>query len=154
MSSFSSMAFCLAIIGVFGMISYSVAQRSHEISIRVALGAQPGEILRQFLRHGLSCIFAGLALGFSGAWLLTRLLKTLLFGVDSLDGRIFLLVAAVYCGAGSVLASRWARNPGRCDHRSSLPMRHGPLAHKRTMKMDCSAPLPSINRRKANVVEL
>ena len=115
MSSFSSMAFCLAIIGVFGMISYSVAQRSHEISIRVALGAQPGDILRQFLRHGLSCIFAGLALGFSGAWLLTRLLKTLLFGVDSLDARTFLLVAAVLFVVA--LAACWlpARRATRVD---------------------------------------
>lgn len=115
MSSFSSMAFCLAIIGVFGMISYSVAQRSHEIAIRVALGAQPGDILRQFLRHGLQCIFAGVALGFSGAWLLTRLLESLLFGVDSLDARTFLLVAVVLFTVA--LAACWlpARHATRVD---------------------------------------
>lgn len=120
MGSFSSMAFCLAIVGIFGMISCSVVQRSHEIGIRTALGAQPWDIVRQFLGHGLSCILAGLALGLSGAWLLTRLLKSLLFGVDSLDARTFLLVAAVLFIVA--LAACWlpARRATRVDAITAL----------------------------------
>jgi putative ABC transport system permease protein len=95
MGTFSFIAFCLSIVGIFGMISYSVAQRAHEIGIRMALGAQPGDVLRQFLGQGLRYILWGLTFGVLGALLLTRALKSLLFGVDPADGATFALVAAV-----------------------------------------------------------
>jgi predicted permease len=95
MSTFSFIAFCLSIVGIFGMISYSVAQRAHEIGIRMVLGAQPRDVLHQFLGQGLRCILWGLTFGVLGALLLTRVLKSLLFGVDPTDGATFALMAAV-----------------------------------------------------------
>jgi putative ABC transport system permease protein len=115
MGSFSLLAFCLSMIGVFGMISYSVAQRSHEIGIRMALGAQAGDILRQFLGQGIRCVLWGLMTGICGALLLTRLLKSLLFGVDPVDITTFALVTAVLFAVA--LAACWlpARRATRID---------------------------------------
>jgi putative ABC transport system permease protein len=95
MGSFSFMAFCLSIVGIFGMISYSVAQRSHEIGIRMALGAQAVDVLRQFVGQGMRCILWGIALGICGALLLTRVLKSLLFSVNPIDGTTFTVVTAI-----------------------------------------------------------
>ena len=115
MGTFSLLAFCLSMIGVFGMISYSVARRSHEIGIRMALGAQAGDILRQFLGQGIRCVLWGLMTGICGALLLTRVLKSLLFGVDPVDVTTFALVTAVLFAVA--LAACWlpARRATRID---------------------------------------
>jgi predicted permease len=115
MGAFSFIAFCLSIVGVFGMISYAVAQRAHEIGIRMALGAQPRDILHQFLGQALRCILWGLTFGILGASVLTRVLKSLLFGVDPVDRATFTLVAFVLLAVA--LAASWipARRATRTD---------------------------------------
>jgi predicted permease len=113
--SFSFMAFCLSIVGIFGMISYSVAQRSHEIGIRMAIGAQAGDVLRQFLSQGMRCILLGLMLGICGAYSLTRVLKSFLFGVDPLDGWTFALVTAVLLVVAAAACWIPARRATRID---------------------------------------
>lgn len=120
MGTFSFIAFCLSIVGVFGMISYAAAQRAHEIGIRMALGAQPGDILRQFLGQSLRCILWGLTFGILGASVLTQVLKSLLFGVDPVDGKTFTLVAFVLLVAA--LAASWipARRATRIDPMACL----------------------------------
>ena len=75
----------LAIIGLYGIMSYSVSQRTHEIGVRLAIGAQRGDVLRQMLLEGLVLTGIGLAIGFVAAWLTTQLISGLLYGVSSKD---------------------------------------------------------------------
>ena len=82
---FASIALLLAAVGIYGVISYAVTQRTGEIGIRTALGASRGNLLGLILRHGFGMTAVGLALGFAGALGLTRLLATMLFGVGAWD---------------------------------------------------------------------
>ena len=75
------------------MTSYTVAQRTHEVGIRMAIGAQRSDVLKLFLREGLKLVLAGITIGLTGAFALTRLIASLLFGVSPTDGTTFALVA-------------------------------------------------------------
>jgi len=90
-----AMALVLGIIGIYGVISYSVSQRRREFGIRVALGARPGKVLKMVLRQGVKMALAGVVIGFGGAFALTRLMTSLLFGVAALDPATFVAVAAL-----------------------------------------------------------
>ena len=79
------MALILGVVGIYGVISYSVSQRTREIGIRMALGAEQGEISRLFLGHGLLLTGIGVALGLGAAVALTRVMSALLFDVSPLD---------------------------------------------------------------------
>lgn len=79
------LGFVLAIVGVFGVVSYAAAQRTHEIGIRMALGASQGDILKLMLRQGVSLVLGGVALGLVAAWGLTRAMGRLLIGVSPTD---------------------------------------------------------------------
>jgi putative ABC transport system permease protein len=74
---FAGMALLLALVGIYGAVAYSVAQRTQEVGIRRALGAQQGDVLRLILRQALGLTLAGVAVGLSGAFALTRVMKTL-----------------------------------------------------------------------------
>jgi len=93
--SFAGLAVVLAMVGLYGLISYSVEQRTREIGIRVTLGAQRDDVLRMVLRQGMITTFIGVAIGLAGAIALTRLLNTLLFGVKPADWSTFVSVAAL-----------------------------------------------------------
>ena len=82
---FAALALVLAAIGIYGVTSYSVAQRSKEIGIRIAMGAQPGDVLRLILGFGAKLAFVGVVIGVIAALALTQLMKTLLFGVTATD---------------------------------------------------------------------
>jgi putative ABC transport system permease protein len=92
---FAGLALLLAVAGVYGVISYAVTSRTHEFGIRVALGADTGRVLRLVLGHGAWLVGLGLALGVGGALALTRLLRTLLFGVTPTDPATFTAMAAL-----------------------------------------------------------
>jgi putative ABC transport system permease protein len=96
---FASVALLLAAIGIYGVISYTVTQRTHEIGIRVALGAQPRDVFRLIVGHGMILAGAGLALGLVGALVVGRVMSGLLFEVGTSDpevlGGIALLLAVV-----------------------------------------------------------
>jgi putative ABC transport system permease protein len=100
-SSFALAALLLSAIGIYGVIAYSAAQRTHEIGVRIALGAARGDLMRPILGEGIGVALAGIALGVTGAALLTRLMAGLLFGVTARDpltfgaGAAVLLVVAV-----------------------------------------------------------
>jgi predicted permease len=98
------MALLLGIIGIYGVISYAVTQRTREIGIRMALGARPGELQRMIVRHGLILAGVGVAIGAGAAMGLSRLIKSLLFEVSPIDPVTYAAVAAVLV-TSAVLAS-------------------------------------------------
>jgi putative ABC transport system permease protein len=89
LSVFAILALTLAAVGVFSVIAHAVTQRTHEIGIRLALGASTGDILRLFVGQGMTFVAIGIALGLSGAWALTRVIANLLFGVRATDPLTF-----------------------------------------------------------------
>jgi putative ABC transport system permease protein len=101
---FGSLALLLSAAGIYGVTAYSVTQRTHELGIRIALGAQVGDVLRLVLGQGMAVIAIGLVLGLAAAFALLRLMKSLLFGVGENDPLTFaaitlvlLLVALLAC---------------------------------------------------------
>ncbi len=110
---YTTIALALASVGVFGVMSYSVSERAHEIGIRMSLGAQTGDILRMVLRSGMTLTVLGLAIGLPIAFALARALAALLFGVEATDPFSFiglpLLLAAVAALACYLPARRAAR---------------------------------------------
>jgi putative ABC transport system permease protein len=92
---FGLVALMLAAIGVYGITSYAVAQRTHEIGIRLALGAQLSDVLRLVLRQGLILTIIGVALGLLGAYLATRAITSVLYGVSATDPFTFIFVSGL-----------------------------------------------------------
>ena len=90
-----TMALVLGVIGIYGVIAYTVSQRSRELGIRMALGARPAEVRRMFLRYGVVSTGVGISIGLTAAAGLSRLMSSLLFGVTALDPATFALTAAV-----------------------------------------------------------
>jgi predicted permease len=95
LTGFAAIALLLAAIGLYAVLSYMVAQRTHEIGLRMALGAQRGSVLQMILRRGVSLALIGVALGIAISALLTRFLASLLYGVKPLDAATFISVSAI-----------------------------------------------------------
>ena len=102
-TTFAVLALVLAAIGIYGVISYWVNQRTREIGIRLALGADQRNILRVVLRQGIKLIMIGLAIGVPLAWALTNLLPNVLYGVGRHDPVTFIVIALLL-GAVAVIA--------------------------------------------------
>jgi putative ABC transport system permease protein len=112
---FAGIAVLLAAIGIYGVISYSVEQRTHELGIRAALGASKGDLVRLILRNGMVMAVVGLVLGFGGALGLTRLLSNLLFGVGERDPVTLGAVAALLAGVALLACYIPARRATKVD---------------------------------------
>jgi putative ABC transport system permease protein len=97
-----AMALVLGLVGIYGVIAYAVAQRTREIGIRIALGAQPAELQRMFVRHGLLLAGIGTAFGLAAASGVTRLMSSLLFGITALDPPTYGLVSALLIAAAAL----------------------------------------------------
>jgi predicted permease len=95
LGGFALLALALAGVGVYGVIAYAVTQRTHEIGIRMALGAQGVDVLRLLVGRGMAVVGIGIGLGLVGAWMSTRVLASLVFGVSVTDPRTFAVVALV-----------------------------------------------------------
>ncbi|MBI4473856.1 MAG: ABC transporter permease [Acidobacteria bacterium] len=115
LSTFSALALLLAVIGVYAVISYSVDQRTHEIGVRMALGAQQRDILRLLLGHGMGLVLAGLALGITVATIMTRLISDLLYGVSATDPATFLAVSFLMIAISVFASVVPARRASRVD---------------------------------------
>jgi len=90
---FAALALALAAVGIYGVMAYLVTQGTREIGIRIALGATPARILALVVRQGMALAFSGMAIGLAGAFLLTRLMRSLLYGVKSSDPLTFVGIA-------------------------------------------------------------
>jgi len=113
--AFAAIALVLASVGVYGVISYAVSQRTQEIGVRVALGAQRGDVLRLIVGHGAVLGGVGVAIGLGGALLVTRFLRTLLFGVSPFDAASFIGVAAALTLIALAASYLPARRAARVD---------------------------------------
>ena len=103
LTAFSGVALLMAIVGISGLLQYSIATRTQEIALRIAVGARRGDIFRMILGEGLTLTLAGLTLGLVGAWWLGRAASSLLFGVTATDpltyAAVSLLLTAVAAAA-------------------------------------------------------
>jgi putative ABC transport system permease protein len=120
LSSFAAVALLLVALGIYGVLAASVAQRTQEIGIRMAMGARVGSILRTILCHGLKLTAIGLTLGLCGSLVLSRSIKSYLFGVSALDSLTLVVVAAVL--TGTALLACWipARRAAKVDPMEAL----------------------------------
>jgi ABC-type antimicrobial peptide transport system permease subunit len=115
LSGFACIATLLALTGIYGVIAYSVAQRTKEVGIRRALGAQYADILRLVLRQGLILGIAGIILGAAGGLALTRFMKSLLFGISPSDPATFAGVAILFLAVAVAASYIPARRAARID---------------------------------------
>jgi len=115
-----AVALLLGGVGLYGVIAYSVAQRTREIGVRIALGAQRSDVVRLFLREGMSFIFVGLPIGLAGAFALTRLLSSLLFGVKATDPLTFACAAVLLALVAFAACQIPARRALRVDPMTAL----------------------------------
>jgi putative ABC transport system permease protein len=117
---FAGVAITLAGMGIYGAISYSVAQRTNEIGIRMALGARRIDVLRMVLQQGLVVVGSGIFMGMFGAWMLTRALSSLLYGVTASDPVTFLAVPILILCLSAVACSLPALRATRVDAVTAL----------------------------------
>jgi putative ABC transport system permease protein len=112
---FAGLALLLAAVGIYGVMSYTVARRTHEIGIRMSLGASRGRVLSLVVRQGMTLALAGSAAGIAGALVLSRWMTRLLYGVRATDPLTFLAVPVVLVGIALLATLIPARRATRID---------------------------------------
>jgi putative ABC transport system permease protein len=112
---FAAVALVLAAVGIYGVMSYSVAQRTREIGIRMALGAQRSDVLKLTVGGGLKLVLIGVAIGLTVAFLLTRVMSSLLFGVSATDPTTFIIISLVLIGVALLASYIPARRATKID---------------------------------------
>jgi len=112
---FAALALLLAAVGVYGVIAYVVTQRTREVGIRMALGAQRSDVVRLFIKQGMALVLFGVGLGLLGAFALTRVMTSLLFGVSANDPLTFAGVALLLSAIAMLACYLPARRAARTD---------------------------------------
>jgi putative ABC transport system permease protein len=115
LSGFAGLALLLAALGIYGVVSYTVSQRTRELGIRIALGATQDRVVRLVLGQGMGLTLAGVAVGITGAYWLVHLLATLLYGVTATDSLTFVSVSVVLLGVAALASYLPARRASRVD---------------------------------------
>jgi putative ABC transport system permease protein len=113
--TFAALALLLAAVGIYGVMAYTVTQRTHEIGIRMAIGAQSEDVLKQVLAEGVRLAVIGLAIGLAGSFAATRLIATMLFGVKPTDPLTFAAVAVILTSVTMAACYIPARRATRVD---------------------------------------
>jgi predicted permease len=117
---FSIMALVVATVGLYGLISYSVAQRTQEMGIRLALGAMPGDIRRLVMRQGFVLAILGIAIGLAGSYFLTSLMKSLLYEVSATDVWTYSVCGMLFVAVALIASYVPARRAAQCDPSEAL----------------------------------
>jgi len=115
LGAFGLLALLLAAVGIYGMMSFVVAQCTHEIGIRMALGAAPRDVVKSVLSEALSLVLAGIAIGLVGALALTRFIASLLFGVKPTDPATFAAVCLILTAVAVLASYLPARRAAKVD---------------------------------------